>query len=116
MLRAILDLKQEVDADLLDTLYARSEGNPFFVEELLKSLMTTGELVAVDGTWKRTERRASVPRSVQEAVQQRTVYLSADARRLLTLAAVAGRRFNVTLLQEVMHCDEAHLLALLKEV
>ena len=78
--------------------------------------MTTGELVAVDGTWKRTERRASVPRSVQEAVQQRTVYLSADARRLLTLAAVAGRRFNVTLLQEVMHCDEAHLLALLKEV
>ena len=47
MLRAILDLKQEVDADLLDTLYARSEGNPFFVEELLKSLMTTGELVAV---------------------------------------------------------------------
>src|ERR1700736_14815 len=115
MLHAMLETKQGVDADLLDTLYARSEGNPFFVEELLKSLMTTGELVCVDGTWKRTERRAPVPRSVQEAVQQRTAYLSADAKRLLTLAAVAGRRFNVTLLQEVMHCDEAHLLALLKE-
>jgi DNA-binding CsgD family transcriptional regulator/tetratricopeptide (TPR) repeat protein len=116
MLQAMLDLKQRVDADLLDTLYARSEGNPFFVEELLKSLMTTGELVSIDGTWKRTTRRAPIPRSVQEAVQQRTAYLSADAKRLLTLAAVAGRRFNVTLLQEVMHCDEAHLLALLKEV
>ncbi len=116
MLHAMLDTKQEIDADLLDTLYARSEGNPFFVEELLKSLMTTGELVSVDGTWKRTAQRAPVPRSVQEAVQQRTAYLSADAKRLVTLAAVAGRRFNVTLLQEVMHCDEAHLLALLKEV
>ncbi len=116
MLRAILDLKQEADIDLLDTLCARSEGNPFFVEELLKSLMTTGELVPVDGTWKRAARQTSVPRSVQEALQQRTAYLSADARRLLTLAAVAGRRFNVALLREVMRCDEEHLLALLKEV
>lgn len=116
MLHAMLELSQEVDADLLNTLYARSEGNPFFVEELLKSLMTTRELESIDGTWKRTVHRASVPRSVQEAVQQRTAYLSADAKRLVTLAAVAGRRFNVTLLQEVMHCDEEQLLALLKEV
>ncbi len=116
MLHAILDLKQGIDSDLLDTLYTRSEGNPFFVEELLKSLITTGELVPVDGTWKLTARKAPVPRSVQEAVQQRIAYLSADAKRLVTLAAVAGRRFNVTLLQEIMCCDEAHLLALLKEV
>ena len=116
MLHAMLETKQGIDADLLDTLSTRSEGNPFFVEELLKSFMTTGELVCIDGTWKRTTQRAPVPRSVQEAVQQRTVYLSADAKRLVTLAAVAGRRFNVTLLQEMMRCDEGHLLALLKEV
>ncbi|GAC1354027.1 MAG: hypothetical protein NVSMB38_31350 [Ktedonobacteraceae bacterium] len=116
MLHAMLETQQEVDADLLDTLYARSEGNPFFVEELLTSLMTARELVCVDGTWKRTAGRAPVPRSVQEAVQQRTAYLSADANRLVTLAAVAGRRFNVTLLQEVVRCDEAQLLALIKEV
>ena len=116
MVHAMLETQQEVDADLLDTLYTRSEGNPFFVEELIKSLMTTGELARIDGTWKRTTYRAPVPRSVQEAVQQRTMYLSADARRLVTLAAVAGRRFNVTLLQEMMRCDEEHLLSLLKEV
>ncbi|GAC1563201.1 MAG: hypothetical protein NVS2B2_28460 [Ktedonobacteraceae bacterium] len=116
MLHAMLDTKQEIDTELLDMLYTRSEGNPFFVEELLKSLTTTGELVCVDGTWKRFTQRASIPRSVQEAVQQRTAYLSADAKSLVTLAAVAGRRFNVTLLQEIMRCDEGHLLALLKEV
>lgn len=116
MLYAILGVQHEVDADLLDTLYARSEGNPFYVEELIKSLMTTGELVLIDGMWKRTARRMSIPRSVQEIVQQRTQFLSVDAKRLLTLAAVAGRRFNVTLLQAVMGCDEEHLLVLLKEV
>ena len=116
MVRAILALDHAVDADLLDTLSTLSEGNPFFVEELLKSLMTTGELVSVDGTWKRTSRQASIPRSMQDVVQQRTEHVSADARRLLLFAAVAGRRFNVALLQQVLRCDEAHLLVLLKEV
>ncbi len=116
MLHAMLETKQQVEADLLDTLYARSEGNPFFVEELLKSLITTGELVPVDGTWKRATQKTSIPRSVQEAVQQRTANLSTEAKRFVALAAVAGRRFNVTLLQEVMHCNEAQLLDLLKEV
>jgi predicted ATPase len=106
MLHSMLALSQEVDADLLDTLYTRSEGTPFFVEELLKSLMTTGELISIDGTWKRTTNRVTVPRSIHEAVQQRTAaYLSVDAKQLLTLAAVAGRRFNITLLREVMHCS-----------
>ncbi len=116
MVRAILALDHAVDADLLDTLSTLSEGNPFFVEELLKSLMTTGELASVDGTWKRTSRQAPMPRSVQDVVRQRTEHVSADAQQLLLFAAVAGRRFNVALLQQVLRCDEAHLLVLLKEV
>lgn len=116
MLRVMLDVQQEVDADLLDTMYTRSEGNPFFVEELLKSILTSGELVSVDGTWKLTAHRALIPRSVEGAVRQRTAYLGTDAKRLVTLAAMAGRRFNVTLLQEILQCEEAQLLALLKEL
>jgi DNA-binding CsgD family transcriptional regulator len=116
MLRAMLELSREVDADLLDTLYNHSEGNPFFVEELLKSLMITGGLESVEGIWKRTAQQAPVPSSVQEVVQQRTAFLSEDARRLVTLAAVAGRRFNVNLLKEVMQCHEADLLMFLKEM
>ncbi|MBA2681926.1 MAG: AAA family ATPase, partial [Ktedonobacteraceae bacterium] len=116
MARAILALERAVDADLLDTLTTLGEGNPFFVEELLKSLITTGELTSVDGTWKRTLGRALIPRSIQEIVRQRTEHLSVDAKLLLLFAAVAGRRFNVALLQQVLHCDEARLLDLLKEV
>src|SRR5438093_13015431 len=45
MVRAILALERAVDADLIDTLYNLSEGNPFFVEELLESLITTGKVL-----------------------------------------------------------------------
>jgi DNA-binding CsgD family transcriptional regulator/Tfp pilus assembly protein PilF len=116
MLRVMLNQQQEVDANLIDTLYTRSEGNPFFVEELLKSLMTSGESAFIDGTWKLTTHRTLIPRSVEETVQQRTAHLSTEARHLVTLAAVAGRRFNVTLLREILQYEEEHLLALLKEV
>ncbi len=122
MLRAILgavsgapDAQLTIDADLGATLYARSEGNPFFVEELLKSLVTSGELSLSGGVWRRAAQHEAVPRSVREAVRQRAAYLSEDARRLLTLAAIAGRRFNITLLRALMGYDEARLLTLLKE-
>jgi DNA-binding CsgD family transcriptional regulator/Tfp pilus assembly protein PilF len=122
MLRAMLGLSGVERKNLLDLIYPLTEGNPFFVEEVLTSLVSRGELVCDDNGWHyishpdRRGERLPVPRSVQEAVQQRTAYLSEDAKRLLSLAAMAGRRFNVTLLQEVMRCDETHLLALLKEV
>jgi len=122
MLGAMFDLPEGEQASLLDLIYPLTEGNPFFVEEMLTSLVPHGELVSDDSGWHykphpdRRSERLPVPRSVQEAVQQRTIYLSTDAKRLLSLAAVAGRRFNVTLLQEVMRCDETHLLALLKEM
>ena len=122
MLGAMFDLPEGEQASLLELIYPLTEGNPFFVEEVLTSLLPRGELVSDDSGWHykphpdRRGERLPVPRSVQEAVQQRTIYLSTDAKRLLSLAAVAGRRFNVTLLQEVMRCDETHLLALLKEM
>jgi predicted ATPase len=78
--------------------------------------MTSGESAFPAGTWKLTTHRTLIPRSVEEAVQQRTAYLSTEARHLVTLAAVAGRRFNVTLLREILQYEEEQVLALLKKV
>lgn len=116
MVRAILAREHGTDVDLLDTLVSLSEGNPFFVEELLKSFITTGELAFVDGTWKRASRQPSIPRSIQEIMRQRTEHVSADAKQLLRFAAIAGRQFDFPLLQRVLHRDEDQLLPLLKEL
>jgi DNA-binding CsgD family transcriptional regulator/Flp pilus assembly protein TadD len=122
MVRATLGLEQAVDAELLDTLSTLSEGNPFFVEELLKSLVIAGELQRVNDTWVRQAarrdagRRAFIPRSVQEVVHQQADRVSAAAKQVLTLAAVAGRRFDFPVLQQALSCHEDHLLVLVKEL
>ena len=122
MLRAIFAQHQAVPTGLLESMYALTEGNPFFIEEVLKSLIATGEITDREGVWERTllsgthTRHPSIPRSVQDAVYQRTKQLSAPARQVLTLAAVAGRRFDLAILQQVMQIDESHLLACLKEL
>jgi DNA-binding CsgD family transcriptional regulator len=61
-------------------------------------------------------RHPSIPRSVQDAVYQRTKQLSAPARQVLTLAAVAGRRFDLAILQQIMQVDESRLLVFMKEL
>ena len=78
MLEAMFDLPEGEQASLLDLIYPLTEGNPFFVEEVLTSLVPRGELVSDDSGWHykphpdRRSERLPVPRSVQEAVQQRT--------------------------------------------
>jgi tetratricopeptide (TPR) repeat protein len=124
MLHAIFDLQRSVfmvprfsQGELLDAMYSLTEGNPFFVEELLKSLIETGDIFYEQGHWKRKPlSELHIPRSVQDAVQQRTDHLSDEARHVLNLAAVAGRRFDFTVLQELTQQDEAQLLRLIKEL
>jgi tetratricopeptide (TPR) repeat protein len=117
MLRAIFALPRSAGVELADPLYTLTEGNPFFVEEILKSLITSGEIFYADGRWERKElRELHIPRSVQDAVQQRVDQLSQDARRVLILAAVAGQRFDFALLQALTKHDEDHMLQLFKEL
>ncbi|HEU0001416.1 MAG TPA: tetratricopeptide repeat protein [Ktedonobacteraceae bacterium] len=117
MLQAIFALQGPVLPETLDALLILTEGNPFFIEEILKSLVTAGEIFYAGGTWKRKSlQEMSIPQSVQDAVQQRTGHLSLPAKQVLTLASVAGRRFDFALLQQVMGCDEEQLLVLIKEL
>jgi DNA-binding CsgD family transcriptional regulator/predicted negative regulator of RcsB-dependent stress response len=117
MLRAIFDPPLSFQRELLDQIYTLTEGNPFFVEEMLKSLITTGHLAYEDGVWKQKDQNGlQIPRSIRDALQQRTLHLSESARQVLCLASVSGRRFTFALLQLLTSYDEATLLDILKEL
>src|SRR5258708_7547169 len=117
MLRAIFNLHAAVRSDFLDAVYELTEGNPFFVEEILKSLIAAGEIFYSDGSWDRKALGAlHIPRSVQDAVQLRFNQLSTAARETVVQAAVAGRRFDFGLLQALSHLDEPQLLVVIKEL
>lgn len=117
MLGAIFDLGRPVRTEFLNTIYALTEGNPFFIEEVLKSLVTAGDIFYVGGHWERKPLpELHIPRSVHVAVKRRGEQLSQAARTALMLATVAGRRFDFGLLQHLTQLDEAGLLPLLKEL
>ncbi|MCI0552313.1 MAG: LuxR C-terminal-related transcriptional regulator, partial [Anaerolineae bacterium] len=117
MLRAILDLKTPVSKEFLDAIFPLTEGNPFFIEEILKALIADGDIFHADGTWDRKDiNQLRIPRTIQDAVQRRTRQLDEQTLRALTLASVTGRRFDFRLLQELLEVNEEELMAMLKRL
>ena len=105
MVRAMLKSERSVSADWFDVFISLTEGNPFFVEEILKSLSEVGEF-----------DQLRIPSSIQDSVQRRVERLPEGTRHILALAAVIGERFDFGLLQEIAAQDEQSLLLILKEL
>ncbi|HEX2993922.1 MAG TPA: AAA family ATPase, partial [Anaerolineales bacterium] len=59
MLRAILDLKTPISKEFLDMIFPLTEGNPFFVEEILKALIAEGDIFYADGSWSKKQKPGS---------------------------------------------------------
>jgi len=117
MLQMILNLSSPVSKEFLGILFALTEGNPFFIEEILKALIAGGDISYIDGTWDRKEiDQLRIPRTIQDAVQRRTQQLDERTLQALTLASVMGRRFDFRLLQELLNAEEADLMAMLKQL
>ncbi len=117
MVRAMLDGEQLLRDDFVQVLYELTDGNPFFIEEVLKSLATSNDLPQHNGAaLPGTLAEHQIPRSVQEAVRRRTAQLSPGAQRVLIRASVAGRRFDLPLLARLSDEDEHDLLHLVKEL
>jgi DNA-binding CsgD family transcriptional regulator/tetratricopeptide (TPR) repeat protein len=117
MVSALFGMYEGVIAPFLHTLFALTDGNPFFVEEILQALLVSGGITYVHGTWERKPlSELQIPGSIQSAVHARTLRLSTEAQSLCTLAAVAGRRFDFAVLQRTTGHDERRLLLLIKEL
>lgn len=83
-------------------IYAETEGNPFFVEEVVAHLLDVG---AVDpsGEWKSDSAidGLGIPEGVREVIGRRLEQLDETTDRMLTIAAVVGRDFDLELLEAV---------------
>jgi class 3 adenylate cyclase len=85
---------RQPSAALAAPIWRQTDGNPFFVGEVVRWLVTQGQLENV-GTG------VGVPPSVRDVIGQRLARLSGECHRLLMLAAVIGRDFDVRLLQQL---------------
>ncbi|MGB8647501.1 MAG: protein kinase [Anaerolineae bacterium] len=107
--------QEPVSSDLLDAIYRETEGNPFFVEEVIKALVEEGKLVFAGGRWQQADmREIEIPQSVRLAIQARAGNLPPDAQETLRLAAVLGREFDFETLEQASELSEETLIAALE--
>jgi len=96
----------ELDAETVATVVARSEGNPLFIEELVRLLLEGGALRR-RRTWTLTVGETVLPARLENLLVARVDALQPDARRLAQIAAVIGRTFEEPLLERVAGADSA---------
>jgi class 3 adenylate cyclase/tetratricopeptide (TPR) repeat protein len=77
-------------------LHQRTDGNPFFIHEILRDLEKRGDLFQRNGRWERRDLgEIDVPKTVRLVIKQRLAQLSVPAQRLLQEASVLGQAFTV---------------------
>ncbi|HMC54787.1 MAG TPA: AAA family ATPase [Gemmatimonadaceae bacterium] len=111
------DVEHPSARQLARRLYSWTRGHPFFIEEMLKSLVAAGRLYERGGTWLGWEvEELDLPRSVRSAVSKRLEQLSADARGVAGAAAVIGARLRFGILATVCELPRDAVLAAIDEL
>ena len=97
----------------VNTLYDETEGNPFFVEEVLRHLAESGS--ALERMTGGALERIGVPEGVKDVVGRRLARLGENGNHVLAIAAVVGRRFGVDVLERLSRLDEDALIGALDD-
>jgi len=91
-------------ANLPEMIQERTKGNPFFIEEVLQSLVERGLLSGIRGAYRLTAPLSSlqVPESVRALLESRIDRLAEREKHVLQTASVIGNQFSESLLSEVL--------------
>jgi predicted ATPase len=99
MVQLVAILGAAAPIDLVDAVFARSEGNPFFTEELLAAVQAGSD---------------ALPATIRDLLRSRLEALPGDARQALAVVAVAGRRVSHRLLAAVAGLEDQPLVEALR--
>lgn len=103
--------EEEITPSFLEGIFRETEGNPFFVEEVCKSLVESGQLYFEDGAWQRPAMtEMTIPQSVRVTIQTRVSNLPQEYQDTLKLAAILGREFDYDTLVEASEIDEDQVI------
>ncbi len=110
----------ELGKDLEQLILEKTEGVPFFIEELISSLKDQGIIEKKDNTYYLAKdiKEVTVPSTIQDVIMARVDSLPEGAKGLLQTGSVAGREFSHDLLKRVTELSEEELwshLSVLKD-
>jgi predicted ATPase/class 3 adenylate cyclase len=94
LMAEIMGQKEDL-ADLVELVYHRTDGNAFFIQEVMRALVERGDVYRHDGRWvRRAVREMEVPKSIRAAIGQRLSQLEEHAQDVLRAASVLGQEFT----------------------
>jgi DNA-binding CsgD family transcriptional regulator len=104
-------LGEQTAPPVVELVYQKTEGNPFFVEEMVRYLTEGGTIILGDKGWEvRDSALVQLPYSVKAVVGERLERLGEEALGALAWASVVGQEFSLPLLQEITGIEEEKLL------
>jgi class 3 adenylate cyclase/tetratricopeptide (TPR) repeat protein len=103
-LLAVEDLPKKTRQMIME----KSEGNPFFIEEIIRSMLDRGLIVQENSHWRATQEieRIDFPGTLNGVITARLDRLEDSARLILQSAAVLGREFSLEVLSELVDAPE----------
>ena len=110
---------ESIDQDIVDRIYDETEGNPFFIIEVLKLLVEDEAIVQdKDGSWVGTLdiKEMNIPSKVYDVVKRRLSRLMKEQRDILECASVIGEEFQSDILCKGMDTSKFILLKNLNEI
>ncbi len=102
--------------EFVGLVYERTKGNPFFVDEVLRSLIETGTVYRTKAGWARKPiKEISIPSSVRAIIRRRVGHLNAETQQLLRVAAVLGPMFRADALARTIGTSEDEIIEPVEE-
>jgi len=109
-------LGEQVSGEFAVAVHRETEGNPFFVEEVLKALIERGSVRRESGRWRRCDMdELLIPQSVKEAIGNRLDRVSQNTNEVLRVSAILGKVFTFEDLAAAVELNEDSLLDALDE-
>jgi DNA-binding SARP family transcriptional activator len=117
MQQMAVTLSEDHNEQFSQWLIQNAEGNPFFITELVRYAYGTG-LLNEDGTLdlELFHSTPTIPPTIQNLIESRLLHLAENARRILHLAAIFGREFDVELIRQVSAFSETETLDAIEEL
>ena len=107
MLESLLKT-EAIPPDLKRWIKSKAEGNPFYLEELINSLIESETLISDNGSWKLTRSltESDIPSSLHGLINGRLDRLEKQTKRILQEASVIGRDFLYEILKRITELEE----------
>ncbi len=116
MIKRILE-QEDIPGEFSQLIYARTRGNPFFVEEVIRCLKEEGTIRHENNRWKIEQiSRIEFPDTVKSVLKARIGRIDEECQNALTLASFIGNNFTFEALLAVTGIQEDKLLGLMDRI